>query len=417
MRRAQVDCIDRISTIRRARHPAWRRCSSVTDTQSALSSRLTRRAPRSGAWYRFSRYKPLVIAAVVTTVGWMLPETVIRMGTVEGAITQVRPYPDQEAYRFEEIAADVHFAIGTGSMTVMSNALVIINDDHVMLVDTSVSPAAATALVEQVENQLTDKPIRYVFNSHYHFDHAHGNQIFGDDVEIVGHEWVRQMHLSNVLDQRTNRSFSEVIPGQIEWLKAQIDVATDPTERARLQTDLRVREAHWNAIQEVEPTPPNVTYTDVMTIHKGGREVQLHHLGRGHTGGDTIVFLPAERIAFTGDFFVGSPGAGGLAYMGDGFIDEWPTSLERLKGLDFDLIVPGHGRPFREREQIANFQRYLRDFWTQVSELRAQGLTVEDAVGRVDLSAHEQHYGRRVRNVDPRAVARAYELLQIRMPM
>ena len=81
-----------------------------------------------------------------------------------------------------------------------------------------------------------------------------------------------------------------------------------------------------------------------MTLHKGGREVQVQFLGRGHTGGDTMVFLPAERIVFTGDFFEGRPGGGVLSYLGDSFIDEWPASLERLKALDFDIIVPGPRR-------------------------------------------------------------------------
>ena len=89
-----------------------------------------------------------------------------------------------------------------------------------------------------------------------------------------------------------------------------------------------------------------------MKLVKGGREVQLHFVGRGHTGGDTMVFLPAERLVFTGDFLVGAPGANGLPYMGDGFVNEWSASLERLKALDFETIVPGHGTPFREREQI-----------------------------------------------------------------
>ena len=119
--------------------------------------------------------------------------------------------------------------------------------------------------------------------------------------------------------------------------------------------------------------PPNVTFTDKMVIHKGGREVQVHFLGRGHTGGDTMVFLPAERIVFTGDFFEGRPGGGMLSYLGDSFIDEWPASLERLKALEFDVIVPGHGAPLRERKQIDDFQSYLRDFWRQATALRAQG--------------------------------------------
>ncbi len=327
------------------------------------------------------------------------------------------PTDGKPAWRFEEIARGVFFATGTGAMTTMSNSLVIVNDDHAMLVDTSVSPAAARKLVAGIQSEVTEKPIRYVFNTHFHFDHSHGNQIFGDDVEIIGHEYVREQHLANVLGQRTNRTFSAAIPGQVKRLKEQAAAETDATERARLETSLRVLEAHWNAIQETEVKPPNVTYRNKMKLVKGGREVQLHFVGRGHTGGDTMVFLPAERIVFTGDFFVGSPGANGLPYMGDGFVNEWPASLERLKALDFETIVPGHGTPFQEREQVDDLQRYLRDLWSQVSRLRSEGLSAKDATGRVDLSAHEATYGARARRVDPRAVVRIYEVLQILHPL
>lgn len=336
---------------------------------------------------------------------------------VVDAAGQASAAPSGKPYRFEKLAEGVYFATGTGVMTTMSNALVIVNADHTMLVDTSVTPAAARALVAQVKDELTPKPIKYVFNSHYHFDHAHGNQIFGDDVEIVGHEYIRRMHLTNVLQQRTNRSFTGNLPGQIAQMKQRIAETTDAKERAGLEAGLGVTEAHWKAVQEVVPKPPNVTFTDTMVIHKGGREVQLHFLGRGHTGGDTMVFLPAERIVFTGDFFEGRPGGGVLSYLGDAFIDEWPASLERLKALDFDVIVPGHGTPLRERKQIDDFQSYLRDFWRQASELRAQGLTAQQATERMDLSKYAAQYGARAGRADARAVLRAYELLQIQMPM
>ena len=327
------------------------------------------------------------------------------------------PTDGKAAWRFEEIARGVFFATGTGAMTTMSNSLVIVNDDHAMLVDTSVSPAAARKLVAEIQSEVTEKPIRYVFNTHFHFDHSHGNQVFGDDVEIIGHEYVREQHLANVLGQRTNRTFSAAIPGRIDQLKVQAASETDATARVRVETNLRVLEAHWNAIQETEVKPPNVTYRDKMKLVKGGREVQLHFVGRGHTGGDTMVFLPAERLVFTGDFLVGAPGANGLPYMGDGFVNEWPASLERLKALDFEVIVPGHGTPFRERDQIDDLQRYLRDLWTQVSKLRSDGIPAEEAAGKVDLSAHEPTYGARAKRVDPRAVVRMYEVLQIQHPL
>jgi glyoxylase-like metal-dependent hydrolase (beta-lactamase superfamily II) len=322
-----------------------------------------------------------------------------------------------KAYRFEKIADGVFFATGTGVMTTMSNSMVIVNSDHLMLVDTSVTPAAARALVAQIKEEISPRPIKYVFNSHYHFDHAHGNQIFGDDVEIIGHEYIRQMHQSNVLQQRTNRSFSEGLPAQIADFKQRIAKASDAKERAQLETAMGVTAAHAKAIQEVKPKAPNVTFTDVMTLHKGGREVQVLFLGRGHTGGDTMIFLPAERIVFTGDFFEGRPGAGVLSYLGDAFIDEWPASLERLKALDFDIIVPGHGAPLKERQQITDFQNYLRDFWRQARTLRLQGVTAEQAAQKMDMSKFAAQYGLKNPRPDPRAVLRAYELLQIQMPM
>jgi len=334
-----------------------------------------------------------------------------------GATAQERPAGGGKAYKFEKLAEGVYFATGTGAMTTMSNGMVIVNADHTMLVDTSVTPAAARALVAQIKEEITPKPIKYVFNSHYHFDHAHGNQIFGDDVEIIGHEFIRRMHLTNVLQQRTNKSFTDVLPGQIAQLKQRIAQATDAKDKATLEASLGVTEAHYKATQEVKVKPPNVTFTDSMAIFKGGREVHLLFLGRGHTGGDTMVFLPADRIIFTGDFFEGRPGAGVLSYLGDSFIDEWPASLERLKSLDFDVIVPGHGAPLRERKQIDDFQSYLRDFWKQAAALRAQGLTAQQAAERMDMSKFAPQYGQRVGHPDPRAVLRAYELLQIQQPM
>ena len=339
------------------------------------------------------------------------------VAVVAVAAQETDPTDGKRAYRFEELTDGVWFATGTGAMTTMSNSLVIVNDDHAMLVDTSVTPAAARKLVAEIAEEVTDLPIQYVFNTHFHFDHAHGNQIFDDDVEIIGHDYVRTQFLADSANQRTNRNFTAGTRSQVEQLKERVAAATDASERSQLELNLRITEAHLNALAETQLKAPNVTYNDTMTIVKAGREIQLHHPGRGHTAGDTLVFLPEERIVFTGDFFVGSPGANGLPYMGDGFVHEWPASLDRLAALQFDTIVPGHGTPFQEREQIDHLQAFLRDLWDQASKLRADGVSAEDAAGRIDLSAHASHYGDRAGTVDPRAVVRIYEVLQILHPM
>ena len=90
------------------------------------------------------------------------------------------------------MAEGVYHAVGTGALAVIGNGAVIVNDDDVVIVDDHVSPAAAWVLLEEVK-RLTPKPVRYVINTHFHFDHAHGNQIFGAGVDIIGHEFTREM--------------------------------------------------------------------------------------------------------------------------------------------------------------------------------------------------------------------------------
>ena len=96
-----------------------------------------------------------------------------------------------EAFTFHKVRDDIYHAVGTGSLTVGCNGSVIINENDILLVDSHMTPAASWALMKELEN-ITDKPVRYVVNTHFHFDHAHGNQTFGDDVEIIGHKYTRE---------------------------------------------------------------------------------------------------------------------------------------------------------------------------------------------------------------------------------
>ena len=97
-----------------------------------------------------------------------------------------------KAFTFDKIREDVYHARGTGSLAVGCNTTVIINEEDVMLVDSHISPAAIWVLMDELQ-AITPKPIKYVVNTHFHFDHAHGNQMMPDDVEIIGHEYTRDM--------------------------------------------------------------------------------------------------------------------------------------------------------------------------------------------------------------------------------
>jgi glyoxylase-like metal-dependent hydrolase (beta-lactamase superfamily II) len=147
-----------------------------------------------------------------------------------------------------------------------------------------------------------------------------------------------------------------------------------------------------------------VTYSSKIVLHRGQREIDLMFLGRGHTGGDTVVYLPKEKIVATGDLMESRP-----AYMGDAFFDEWVTTLDALKKLDFDVDLPGHGIPFTNKSLITAYQSYLRDLTAQAAKLRAQGVSADDASRRIDLTAHAKDFPAiQGPGVDIRGVRRVY---------
>ena len=316
---------------------------------------------------------------------------------------------ESDTHRFIEVADGVWFATGTGSVFTMSNAMVLVGEFDTLVVDSHVTPTAARALLDSLK-VITDKPVRYLVNSHYHFDHAHGNQAFPDGIAIIGHEFTRAKlsgDIGNVLEEDTFKSFSDPVPATVANLERQVATESDPTRKTVLEETLRVQRNYMNAIGEVQPTPPNMTLETKMTLFqvvaRGSREIQLRHFGRAHTGGDIVVYLPQEKVVFTGDMMLP-----GLAYMGDGHVDEWPAALEALKTLEFDTWLPGHGPVMRSREPIDNFQAYLRDLWDKTSALHRQGVSAGQAAQQIDMTSHSMVSDV---GVDPRAIRRIYELL------
>jgi cyclase len=314
-----------------------------------------------------------------------------------------------KAFKFNKVRDGVYHAVGTGALAVVGNSSFIVNDDDVIVVDDHVSPAAAWVLLQEIK-EVTNKPVTTVINTHFHFDHAHGNQIFDQHVvSIIGHEFTRQMLLNNSTGMPLYRNYVTGLPAQIDDLKKRLADESDAGTQATLTTQISVAENNLASQRELKPTPPNVTLTDRMTLYRGSREIQIRHLGRGHTAGDVVVFLPREKVVMTGDFLTA-----GLSNMSDSFPDEWVTSLDTLKTLDFDTVLPGHGEAFTDKAKIGYFQDYMRDVWTEVSRLKQQGVSAEDAAKRADLTKHRAHLPINGPGVPLIGVQRIYDLIDQR---
>ena len=310
---------------------------------------------------------------------------------------------ETDTHRFEEVSDGV-FLAQTKAPLFNSNSLVVVNAEDVLVVDSHITPRMARELIASI-GEITSKPITTLVNTHFHYDHAHGNQAFGPDIAIIGHEYTRRKMAGDPLAEATFQRGNVGDERQLATLREQL-AAADDEERAALETRIGWVQRRIEATAEIAPVPPNVTLNERMTLFRGNREIQLHFFGRAHTGGDVSVYLPREKVLYTGDMMFA-----GISWLGDGYVNEWPDTLERAKALDFELVVPGHGPPFSDRSRIDLVQAYYRDLWSGVAALHAQGVDAASAAATVDLT-HHAALGVEEVGADSLAVERIYALLE-----
>lgn len=307
---------------------------------------------------------------------------------------------ETKTHRLHEIVNGVYLAQGTARLF-NSNSLVIVNEEDVLVVDSHITPTKGRELIKSIR-KITKNPITTLVNSHFHYDHAHGNQAFGPDVQIIGHEFTRMKMAGDPLSEHTFTSGKARNLTRLKQLQKAYEDAEDKDQREEIRAQVKLVGAHVKAWEEVDPVAPTLTLKDRMTLYRGSREIQLHFFGRAHTGGDVVLYLPEDKLVFTGDMALYGP-----SWLGDGYVDEWVETLENLKRLDFEIIVPGHGPAFTDRGRIDLVQAFYTDLWRKVAEARAAGLSPEDAAPQIDMTNHTELNITRV-GFDPTGVARMY---------
>jgi len=233
------------------------------------------------------------------------------------------------------------------------NTGIVIGDDSVMVIDTQATPFMAQDVIRRVR-EVTDKPIRHVVMSHYHAVRVLGASAYGAQHIIA------------------SRPTYDLI---VE--RGEADMKSEIERFPRL----------FRAVESIPGlTWPNVVFEGEITLFLGGLEVRVIHAGRGHTKGDTVVWLPAEKVLFSGDLveFAATP------YTGDAYLEDWPATLDRLAALQPDSLVPGRGDALRTPEQVARGLADTRAFITRMyGEVKAG-----HAAGRSLRDVYRQTYDR-----------------------
>src|SRR5580704_4899695 len=164
----------------------------------------------------------------------------ISVATLLSVQAQTYPVTQGKTYKFEKVAEGVYYATGGSG----SNNVVIVNDQDVVLVDDGTTPAAARAFLDDIKT-ITNKPVRTVVNTHFHYDHTDGNSVFGPEVQIIAHDYVRTaISTFDVLNREPFiTSQKTAVPARIDALTKQIAAETDTQKKAALQKDLAAAQA------------------------------------------------------------------------------------------------------------------------------------------------------------------------------
>ncbi len=258
------------------------------------------------------------------------------------------------------------------------NTGIVIGDDAVMVIDTQATPVMAQDVIRRIR-EVTDKPIRYVVLSHYHA------------VRVLGASAYQPEHI--IASEDTLSLIRE---------RGEQDKASEIGRFPRL----------FRNVESVPPglTWPTISFSGRMTLWLGSLEVQLLQLGRGHTKGDTVVWLPQEKILFSGDLveFDATP------YAGDAYFTDWPTTLDNIAQLQPAQLVPGRGAALTTPEQVAaglaGTRAFISDVYSSVQAGAAAGQDLK-TVYRDTLDRLRPRYGHWVifDHCMPFDVTRAYD--------
>jgi glyoxylase-like metal-dependent hydrolase (beta-lactamase superfamily II) len=270
----------------------------------------------------------------------------------------------------------VWVAVAEPAYKVNCNTAIIEDGDGVMVVDTHSKPSAARVIVDMLR-ELTPKPVRYVVNTHFHWDHWHGNEVYPaayPGAEIVSNQITREAMVKKGL--KRIQDHVRGVPAEIARLREEL-TAAPPARREKLEADLRLAKAYLAEVTALKPALPTLAFEQTMKLYRRDREIHLLHLGRAHTEGDVFVYLPKEKVVVTGDVVIGW-----TPFMGDGYPEDWVGTLDRLAQLDFAHIIMGHGEVVG-REWLTTFRGYVHDMVAAVRREVASGATLDEAKQRV----------------------------------
>ncbi len=285
---------------------------------------------------------------------------------------------DDALFDVQKVADGVHVAVASRAYKVNCNTALIETDDGVLVVDSHSKPSAARAVVERIR-AITPKPVRYVVNTHFHWDHWQGNEAYPSaygHVEVITNDITREAIVRKSL--KRIQDHVRQMPGEIEGLRAQLAAATSADQRAELGSNLRQAEQYLAEVRALRPGPSHDRLrADACGSSSGTARSTSCSSGAPTRRATSSSTSRRSSVVVTGDAVIGW-----TPFMGDGYPQDWPETLRRLEQLDFDRMILGHGQ-VAGRDWLRTFRGYVEDLVEAVRREVWAGAGLEETKERV----------------------------------
>jgi cyclase len=294
---------------------------------------------------------------------------------------------DKGPFTLKKLTPDVYVLYGRGGnigLAVTSEGAVVVDDQFADL---------APGIAEQIKS-VTSQPIRYLINTHHHFDHTGGNAFFIKMTTIVAHDNVRK-HMLAQPQETINNATQRIKDAEAKIAKAEKE-NPQSEELATLRRELdnaRQNLASAQAVKISDIAAPTLTFNREIRMYLGGKEVQVFHVKRGHTDGDSIIYFPADKVVHMGDLFF---------HKIIPFIDrahgastaEWIETIDAVVARvdPASQVIPGHGE-VTTIDELKAFRQYFVELRAAVKEAIDKGLSRDQAVKEVKLARYSQYNG------------------------
>ena len=295
------------------------------------------------------------------------------------------PGAPTDLFEVQNVAEGVYFALARPQALANCNAAIFVNSADVLVVDSHSKPSAAAALIAQIKQQITAKPVRYLVDTHFHWDHSQGNagyrDAFGKDLKIIASDTTKrlqaqfsQARLRESLDPHGHPFPSQPhVPVLLESARQQLDAASSPEQKAEIAERIRQLVSFQHEMQNFVPVLPTVTFSKTYVIKDKAHDLHVEFHGRAHTAGDVVVFCPQKRVVATGDMVLGT-----LPFLADSFPMEWPKTIDSVAKLGFDYVAGGHGAVQHGRQRMTSQRNYIEELAVRVAAGKKSGQSLSD---------------------------------------